>query len=329
MMALTAMSERAGHTLTSAELPLAAARIVSELTGAKSLAARLIHHGVMTFKCEVETETAGAFMVRFYPAGRESVVRCEPDLLARCRDAGMGVPTVIGDSRTGPTAPLSYMAYHRIDGDMLSRRLCSLDASRQIALARELADDLQCLQHIEFRGYGELQSASGARAASWPEFVAASCRAGVGALDENEALDKTTRDAIRQVVDRAAALPHATRPLLVWGDINFDNIIVNDDGRIAGLIDFESCLSGDPLATLGYGFAVHGHLPFFAELLKACCPGGLSQEESDRVMLYALLRGLRLARYAHLPLPTGHSRDPLVEVFPGVLPALAHLSERI
>jgi hypothetical protein len=38
---------------------------------------------------------------------------------------------------------------------------------------------------------------------------------------------------------------------------------------------------------------------------------------------------LRLARYAHLPTPTGHPRDPLTHIFPGFLPALSALAARV
>jgi aminoglycoside phosphotransferase (APT) family kinase protein len=116
----------------------------------------------------------------------------------------------------------------------------------------------------------------------------------------------------------------ATAHSLVWGDINFENILVTDDAQIAGLIDFEGCMSGDPLATLGYGYAVHGEDPFFQLMLQAAL--GLAPTQQDaRVAWYALLRALRLARYAHFALPTGRPRDALVKIVPGMVPALALL----
>jgi aminoglycoside phosphotransferase (APT) family kinase protein len=302
-----------------------ARRIVSEIVGNSVHSAVEIRRGRMTFKYSVQTAVGDCFVVRFYPARRATVVDVEPDLLRRCRRAGMPVPVVIADSRQGPRATLSYVIYQWIEGKMLSECLTALSEPQQKDLARELAGLVYDLQQVELRGFGELSTAETAPDASWLEFVNACCQSGLQALKKHALLDDSQIRELEVVVTRTGRLLHRSKPQLVWGDISFDNVLVAPSGRVAGLIDFEGCLGGDGLATLGYCFAIHGNQPFCAALNDAW-PAPLALDDRQRVFFYAILRGLRLAPYAHQPLPTGYPRDPLTRIFPGLVPALSMLT---
>jgi aminoglycoside phosphotransferase (APT) family kinase protein len=304
-----------------------AERIVSELFGRKIRLAQAIRRGVMTFKYLVETADQERFIVRFYPQGRQAVVNYEPDLLARCHRAGMLVPLVIADARTGPKAALAYVAYRMTEGTALSEALPQLSAAQRTTLAAELTRCLFDLRRVEFHGYGELLTGDAAADSSWRVFVNRSFDAGMESLAQHRLVDSATLCRLLGLVERARHIEDWRPCQLVWGDIGFGNILVNSSGRLAGLIDFESCLSGDPLATLGYCFSAHGHDPLCAALLDAW-PETLDSVARERILFYAILRALRLARYADRPLPTGHPRDPLLQVFPGVKLALDTLTDR-
>ncbi|MBU9224075.1 phosphotransferase family protein [Burkholderia multivorans] len=308
------------HALTKS-----AAKIVEGLLGSRVIVAELLQQGMMTFKCRVRTVRDDDVIVRFYPSSRSAVVQQEPDLLMRCRRAGFSVPQPIGDSRTGPSAPLNYVVYRYIEGATMAVRLSELDDARRNVLAQDLARHLYRLHELEFDGAGELATGWTARDASWASFVSDSMSAGLLAVRRRQLLEPTVADEIERVMRAGPpALPCVTGRL-VWGDINFGNILVEDDGSIAGLIDFEGCLSGDPMATLGYAAAVHGTDPFFVRLAQAW-PLTLTEEQTALVDWYALLRALRLAPYVHLPLPTGRPRDPLISIVPGMIPALRRLA---
>jgi aminoglycoside phosphotransferase (APT) family kinase protein len=309
------------------ELECDAARIVTTVIGRAVREARSIRDGVMTFKVRVETEDQESFIVRFYPHGREAVLGCEPDLLARCRDAGLPVPSVVADRREGPHAALAYIVYRMIKGVPLREALPGLSATQQRALAEQLARCLFELPRIGFEKFGELVSANEGDTLSWRRFVERSFGGGLDALARHHIL--TARDAafLAQAVHRASHLDRCRAGQLIWGDISFWNILVSPLGALVGLIDFESCLSGDPLATLGYCFAAHGNEPLCATILDAW-PEHLGGDIRDMVLLYALLRGVRLAPYLDAPLPTGHPRDPLARVFPGFDLALRGLTQR-
>lgn len=319
--------DSAGMGAPIGELSAAAALVVSRLLGHSVLSSELVRRGLMTFKCHVTTAQGEAYMVRFYPAGRSSVVRQEPDLLARCRAAGLPVPQVIGDSRQGPPAPLSYVVYRRIEGETLADRLATLGDHQHRKLATELAGLLQRLRDITFDGAGELISATAASDASWRGFVERSMRHGLQAIEHHALLAPDLATALRQTLASGPPVPLRETTCLVWGDINFQNILINPSGTIAGLIDFEGCLSGDPVATWGYAQAVHGTQPFFGLMMGAAQQAGLAQE-IELVAWYALLRAMRLANYAHLALPTGRARDPFIQIVPGIVPALSVLESQ-
>lgn len=302
-----------------------AERIVSAISGRKIRSTQAILRGVMTFKCLVETVSEERFIVRFYPPGRQAVLNCEPDLLARCRGSGLPVPTVIGDARTGPKAALAYVAYRMIDGATLSEAMPHLTAGQQQVLASELARCLFELRQIEHHGYGELVTADSADDVSWPAFVKRSFYDGIESLEQTRLIDSSALLRLRELVTRTSNHLDWQSSQLVWGDITFANIIIDSSGRLAGLIDFESSLSGDPLATLGYCFACHGNHPFWEALVQRW-PQALDAAARKRILLYAILRGLRLAPYLDRPLPTGHPRDALFEIFPGMKLAIQTLT---
>ncbi|MBR9910434.1 MAG: aminoglycoside phosphotransferase family protein [Gammaproteobacteria bacterium] len=303
-----------------------ASRIVSQMLGGKVDSVEIIRQGLMTFKFLVELESGQRVIVRFYPFRRASVVNQEPDLLVRCHRAGIPVPRVIGDSRTGPSSELAYVVYYMIDGTPLLEHLASCNSGQQSLLAADLAQQLFNLKTIEFEGCGELSNGHKALDSTWAMFVENSIRDGIQAIQEHSLLDEIMVEKLQRIVDQGFLDPGQSMHSLVWGDINFENIIVDSNSRLAGLIDFESCMSGDPLATLGYCFAVHGTSSFFSTLLNAW-PEPLGANNKELVYFYAILRALRLARYAHLPLPTGYARDPITQIFPGMVPALEQLSD--
>jgi aminoglycoside phosphotransferase (APT) family kinase protein len=213
-----------------------------------------------------------------------------------------------------------------IAGATLSDMLPHLTAEQQQELGSELAKCLFKLRHIEHNGYGELVTADTAEDVSWRTFVKQSFADGIESLEHSKLIDSYSLFRLRKLVDRTHNDIEWQSGQLVWGDISFANIIVDSSGHLAGLIDFESSLSGDPLATLGYCYACHGNHPFW-ETLVHHWPQSLDVTDRHRILLYSILRGLRLAQYLDRPLPTGHPRDPLFEIFPGMKLAVEKLTD--
>lgn len=311
---------------SSASITNFASKIASELLNSKVLSVNFMQQGMMNFKCHVETERGHNVIVRCYPLSRSHLIDQEPDLLLRCKYAKLPVPQLIGDSRSGPEAPFEYMVYHRINGDTLADALPKLSHELRCVLAEDLASHLNKLQRVSFDGWGELASGSVATSSSWRSFVEGSIDLGLRAIKSQKLLEPSlTRKIELATSSKRLQLPILPQQL-IWGDINFENILVSGDGRVAGLIDFEGCLSGDHLATLGYAAAVHGTHSFFNQLRMSWITP-ISEDDSNLIDWYTLLRVMRLAPFAHLPLPTGRLRDKLVDIFPGVVPAIQRILE--
>jgi aminoglycoside phosphotransferase (APT) family kinase protein len=306
------------------ELAQNAVDIVHEVTGIAVERVDPIMQGRMTHKFCVQTVDDASFIVRFYPPARDFVLKYEPDLLRRCADVGVPVPRVVVDSRTGPLAERSYVMYQKIKGRTLADRLPALTMDQRRIIGAELVTSLSQLRRIGFSGYGELVSSEQGRSASWRSFIYESFTQGLTSIEQHHLLDTGTIRAMKSICDRLDEFSSDEMSEFIWGDINFENILVDEENHLAGIIDFEGSLSGDSLATLGYGFAVYGDHAFLGTMINAW-PEPLLPNRRNQLLFYALLRTVRLGKFAHQPLPTGLRREPLDQIFPGMRLALLEL----
>jgi aminoglycoside phosphotransferase (APT) family kinase protein len=308
----------------NSELERDASRVVIEMTGSKSCEVKRIRRGLMTHKFAVELPSGETYVVRFYPETRSHVVGYEPDLVRRCAEAGARVPRVIGDSRTGPQASLGYAVYQMIEGETLSERLSTLSPSELRRLGEDIIENLIAIQRVELKGWGELTSAWEASSASWGEFIRSSFSEGLDAVRRDALLSSTLLNATVKIAESLDEFLAVDSTSLICGDLGLGNIVLDQGNRLAGLIDFEGALVGDPLVTLGYSFAGGGASSFFHSL-STCWQRKFGEIDWRGISFFSVLRALRLAKYASDPLPTGHPRDSLVSIFPGFEVAIAHL----
>ncbi|HYK01022.1 MAG TPA: phosphotransferase [Thermoanaerobaculia bacterium] len=259
----------------------------------------------MTFKYTVVSGGGARFIVRFYPPGREDVVEYEPDVVRRCRSSGLRVPEVVADSRSGPPAPLAYMAYRMIDGIALRDRLADLADREMHSVCASVAEQMRAMAEVRIDGYGDLTSAHEAQYTTWQSFIRAAFEDGIAAAGRRMLLEDALIDTLRTVCDHLDRFAAPETPVLTWGDLSPDNIIVQG-GRLAGLIDFEGVLGGEPELNLGYVRARYRETPFY-EALLAHWP--CVDHDQPRTALYVVVRGLRLLIHRHELLPTGERRQ--------------------
>ncbi|HEX6087533.1 MAG TPA: phosphotransferase [Thermoanaerobaculia bacterium] len=282
----------------------AAVSIIRALTGRAATAER-IQHGVMTFKYTVDSGGGARFIVRFYPPGREDVVEYEPDVVRRCRSGGLRVPEVVADSRSGPPAPLAYMAYRMINGIALRNRLADMGDREMHSVCRSVAEQLHAMAEVRIDGYGELTSVHEAQYTTWQAFIRAAFEGGIDAAGRRMLFKDPLIETLQTVCDHIYRFAAPQAPVLTWGDVSPDNIIVHG-GRLAGLIDFESVLGGEPELNLGYVRARYRETPFYKALLEHW---PYVDHDQPRTALYVVVRGLRLLIHRCEPLPTGERRQ--------------------
>jgi aminoglycoside phosphotransferase (APT) family kinase protein len=291
----------------------------SELAGVEQ-----IKRGVMTYKFIASLHIGTRYVIRFYPETRANVVRSEPDLIRRCAAAGLMVPQILTDSRSGPKARLQYCIYKWIDGVLLEDSLPSLDDLTLNAVAAELVEHLERLQTITVTGYGELVEANTACFATWQSFVSRTFTEGFQGAARAGLWPDGMRADMETVLRYAMSRPSVGPPVLTWGDVSPEHILLDSSNHIIGLLDFESGMAAEFLLNLGYCYARYGGTRFFEAFHHAWKPP-TDEEQKARVSLYVVLRAMRIAKFADMPLPTNHPRMSIIQLLPGLRPAINHL----
>ena len=311
------------------DLKQSATRIVCEFTGANWAEVVQIPYGVMTWKFRVDTPSGEAFVVRFYPPGREQVVDYEPDVLRRCAKAGLPVPKVKIDSRTGPQAPRPYVMYKWIRGNTLLERWSTIPTSMRLRMASRLTQLMYNLNALSAEGYGDLITATEARNYSWRAFLRRSLKEGIEGTRGTSALSKQLIDDVEVILENFHTIELPAQGGLLWGDVSPANVLIDENYQLAGLLDFEGALVGDVALNLGYCFA--GHYPSdYYQAIRSAWPETVTEELSLRIDLYAVVRGMRFAKYSHKPnLPAGQNKALIEEYLPGLKTAASKLREII
>ncbi|MGC3971059.1 MAG: phosphotransferase [Pirellulales bacterium] len=303
-----------------------AERVVAAATAEGIVETCWIEQGVMTHKCVVTVCSGQKYIVRFYPPGREFVVDYEPDILERAAAAGVNVPRVVVDSRRGISAQLNYVCYERLPGVSLAERIHQLSPPVLARLGLQLVEQLRKIATIRLEGYGEPVTGLRACSNSWRGFLQSVVDVGTEAVAKLSLLSAADGDLLSRVVKRQLAEVVEIAPTLVWADVSYGNVLVNDAGELSGLIDFEGSLVGDSLLALGYLQAFSGRQGLFLEISKSW---GLLPESKywNVIDFYAIVRALRAAPfYTSKVLPNGAPRKSFVDVFPGLLDAVHRLS---
>jgi aminoglycoside phosphotransferase (APT) family kinase protein len=156
-----------------------------------------------------------------------------PDALALCDDA-----SVIG-------AAFYVMAY--VPGIVLNdttTALAELDEAARFAAGLSAIDALVSLHAVDVDavGLGDL--------ARRDEFVPRQLKRWLGQFEASK-----TREipAIRRVHDQlAASIPPQVESRIVHGDFRIGNTIVDTNGNVRAVLDWEICTLGDPRADVGY-----------------------------------------------------------------------------
>ncbi len=304
-----------------------ASRIVCDVTGSSVISTSPVFKGVMTYKFEVEVDDGHFYIIRFYPKSRGDIIRFEPDLIRRFRLLGLPVPEVIADSRLGPKAELEYMVYKMVDGVALSERISSISKVELKELSKQLVNVLLAVNSCEVSGWGALTNAYQAKCDSWIGFMQDSFKGGMHTVKRMGLLDGAVTDQLECLYANLESFSPSDFGGFAWGDIALANIIVDKTNRLTALIDFEGVLAIEPLLNVGYCFAAYKGTAFFDSFLESW-PNSNSEEERKLIELYAVLRALRILRYADESLPCGAARTPVDKLLPGFLPALSNLNDR-
>ena len=279
----------------------------------------------MAVKYVVEMAGGQRFIARFYPPGREHVANYEPQILLRAHATGVKVPRVRAHSGPGAVSPMAYMFYEWVPGISMDQRSAALSIGQTEFISDQICEELLRLTTLSVTGFGGMIDGDRAQFESWRSMFQ-------NALDEFERIEGYRTDvdfasAARAIGRSLAAFDSRAAPQLCWGDISPDNVILGDDDRLSGLIDFEGVLAAEPCLNLGYAQARYAGTAFGDALARSYVK--IFGDDDERSTIYIVLRALRIWPYRVHPLPTGHARQPLAEFLPGLAPAISSIEARL
>ncbi len=147
---------------------------------------------------------------------------------------------------TRETVPTDVMVLKRLPGDPLSDRL--LSGTQRSQALYELGAHLCAVHNLQTAQYGYLgEHAPLAPESSWKAAFAAMWRA---LVDDVRSVGEYTEEEAACLLsflgERSAAFEHNPPASLLHMDVWEQNILINSDGHVTGLLDWDRALYGDP-----------------------------------------------------------------------------------
>ena len=205
----------------------------------------------LTFK--VTDRSGRAWVLRRPPTGHvlptaHDMVR-EHRIISALASTAVPVPSPVGlctdEAVNGaPFYVMDYLDGHVLRDAKMAEALYTPEQRRAIGLS--LADVLAELHAVEAEsvGLGDLGRKDG--------YVARQLQRWYGQFQASTRETGRTVPLVDSVHDRlAAAVPEQQGAAIVHGDYRLDNTLLDDHGTILGVLDWELCTLGDPLADVG------------------------------------------------------------------------------
>lgn len=277
-----------------------------------------ICHKIETIKQGVMTDTYkvkigdGFIAVRCYPKGREWLANVEYEYLIEFQKKGIKAPIPIALSNQDSS--VSYLIYKWIEGRTL-REVCNNLSSEELThICEEILLNYNLISCIPSSKYGRVIKDRQYEHPSWRHFLKYEIDASRKYfLKEHDYHHACICNGLYSFAD---LIPEPDCNL-VWSDLSLDNIIINDDNQLAGFIDFEGLISGDPLLGFGYLKSQEPNEQITKKLIELHTQQ-LDKEIEKRIDFYSVFRYIRLAPYSKYDTPNGSARTSLDSFLPYV-----------
>jgi aminoglycoside phosphotransferase (APT) family kinase protein len=255
-----------------------------------------------------------AYVIRFTTLTEKGGTHFESERIAydTLRNSGVPVPQVVALDVSLEIAPYAYLITSKLPGTPIIDSWSSLNNNQRQQVAQEAGHYLAQIHTHSFQRFGKLRSLD---FATWYAYVAdffgryARQAVTLGGITSNDHL------RLELVLKRhKSALEAMKTGKLVHSDYHFENIL-QQDGRITGIIDFEWAYSGDPLADL-----------VVDEKWESMCPGSglhvymgydlkLDANAHIRLKIYKLLAELETLVDALKKGQSSHAREIHAHLF--------------
>ena len=232
----------------------------------------------MTF---MVTDSAGRrFVLRRPPMGKllpsaHDMAR-EFRLMSSLAGTPVPVPRMVGLCQDPAVNERDFYVMHFLEGlvvrDVEIGRSLSEDTRRR--MSHELIDTLCALHRVDIDavGLGNLAKREG--------YIERQLKRWSGQWEQSKTRELPLIDRVRDAL--AARMPTPSPATIAHGDYRLSNCMMDPSGPVAGVLDWELCTLGEPMADLG-GLLGYWHDPANpregGDALTTGLPGFLSQEE--------------------------------------------------
>lgn len=190
----------------------------------------------LTNQVFVINHVEGQFVIRISP-DREKIEAFRKELWAtqKARDAGVPTPEVL---HVDEIAGKPYMISRFVSGSNGTYH------PQRHAIVQKLGRYAAIINSIRTSGYGLTFDWSGTKSKqSWSDYLDKEWEVDekLRILSSNKVISKTVLKRLRETIDGSRARP--APPSLNHGDLRLKNVLVDDDGEITAIVDWEDCLS--------------------------------------------------------------------------------------
>jgi aminoglycoside phosphotransferase (APT) family kinase protein len=236
------------------------------------------------------------YVLRFDGLEHEGRSRFYGEKLAyeHLRTRGIPAPEVIALDVSRTLAAQDYLIMSKIEGRPMIDDWNGLSPAQRQQIGQEAGRYLAMMHEIRFNGYGKLLLADEERFPDWYAYVMDYLSRYGQEVVEKRLLSPGQYERLLHVFEQQRLLLEDVNPgRLVHWDYHFENILQRD-GHITGIIDFEWSLSGDPM----YDFKLR-------DQWEETCPGSyrplirgynerrtLPEDYEQRVSLYQAMMHL-------------------------------------
>ena len=258
------------------------------------LAFRLIAGGRSNMTFTVTDAAGRRFVLRRPPMGKllpsaHDVAR-EHRLMSALADTAVPVPRLVGLCQDPAVNGRDFYLMHYLDGIVVRNVEIgrSLGEAVRTRMCRELIATLCALHRVDIDavGLGTLAKREG--------YIERQLKRWSGQWEQSKTRELPLIDAVRDAL--ATRQPPPSPATIAHGDYRLSNCMMGPDGRVVGVLDWELCTLGEPMADLG---GLLGYWHDRSDPLQAGdpettgLPGFLSQDEM--AALYADEMGVALA----------------------------------
>lgn len=233
------------------------------------------------------------YAIRFDGLGLEGRSRFFGEALAyeRLAEHHIPAPRVIAVDVSKRVVPHDYLLMTKVAGMTIVDSWSSLTRDQREQVAGQAGRYLALMHEITFEGYGKLKLPAAERFPTWYGYVMDYLqRYGAEAVNDG-ILTNAQGEQLQRIFEAQRGMFERVQPArLIHWDFHFENVL-QENGRVTGILDFEWALCGDP----AFDFRLEWQW-------EQTCPGSsgalyrgylaaraLPDDQALRVRLYSLL----------------------------------------